>query len=61
MLRTGVSVKGLMMPSMADELAALTLSNSARRPFWASQRLLFSNDDFMPRLSPSTAPGGEEN
>ena len=61
MLRAAVPEKGLTMPSMADELAALTRSNSARRPGWPSQRLLLSNDDFMPPLSPSTAGDGEEN
>jgi len=61
MPRTGVSANGLTMPSTADELAALTRSNSERWPAWPSQRLLFSNDDFMPLLSPSTTPGGEEN
>lgn len=60
MARAGLSANGLTMPSTADELAALNRSNSARRSAGSSQGLLCSNDAFMPPLSPSAAPGGED-
>ncbi len=39
-----------MMPSTADELAALTRSSAARRPGSRNQGLLFNNEFFMGRF-----------
>lgn len=48
------------MPSMAEELAALTRSSRARRPGSRSQGLLPSKDVFMLPFSPSAAVTGKE-
>ena len=47
------------MPSTAEELAALSRSNAVRRAGSSSHGLLFCNEDFMPRLSPSDDEIGE--
>jgi hypothetical protein len=47
------------MPSMADELAALARSSSARRAGSVSQGLLVSSEDFMRGLSPVASRTGK--